>query len=282
MHEYGLPDETCNPYKAQASDVCDERAECQNCMMFDGDNLGHCWAVKNYTKYYVKEYGYVSGEAAMMSELHARGPLTCGMAATQDFCFAYQSGIWTQTPNVTDDEVDHDVEVIGWGEENGVKYWKIRNSWGTYWGENGFFRLLRGQNALRIEDRCSSAIVDVHELDERLHAKRVGSMYGPLKPGVPVGLYPANWNEEPHDWTGSPIVVEDPEHSSILPGGKIFNTRKSEVQPQNLIEAAQSVSVAAHSMSIRSVVLVAVAVIGTALIACAMHSKRQQEYLPLK
>jgi C1A family cysteine protease len=54
----------------------------------------------------------------------------------------------TPTPQ---QDVDHDVEVVGWGEEDGTKYWIVRNSWGTFWGEVGFFRLLRGANALQIE-----------------------------------------------------------------------------------------------------------------------------------
>lgn len=34
-----------------------------------------------------------------------------------------------------DTEIDHDVEVVGWGvdKESGLKYWLVRNSWGTYW-----------------------------------------------------------------------------------------------------------------------------------------------------
>jgi len=39
---------------------------------------------------------------------------------------------------------DHAISVVGYGTENGVAYWLIKNSWGTGWGDNGYIKLERG------------------------------------------------------------------------------------------------------------------------------------------
>ncbi len=49
-------------------------------------------------------------------------------------------------------KVDHAVMLVAWGQDNrGQQYWKIQNSWGQGWGEQGYFRVVRGQNFCGIE-----------------------------------------------------------------------------------------------------------------------------------
>merc|ERR1719198_1496341 len=52
----------------------------------------------------------------------------------------------------------HSILAVGWGEEPadadgipGEKYWLVRNSWGTKWGEAGYAKIRRGQNDAAIE-----------------------------------------------------------------------------------------------------------------------------------
>jgi len=45
----------------------------------------------------------------------------------------------------------HAVKMIGWGVEDGTPFWIVANSWNTDWGEDGFFRILRGSDECGIE-----------------------------------------------------------------------------------------------------------------------------------
>ena len=46
------------------------------------------------------------------------------------------------------------VRILGWGidEQSKTPYWLCSNAWGSDWGDNGYFRILRGKNECGIED----------------------------------------------------------------------------------------------------------------------------------
>ena len=60
----------------------------------------------------------------------------------------------------------HDVAISGYGEENGERYWIGRNSWGSYWGDRGWFKIQRGSNTLGIELACSWGVPEVPNLSQ--------------------------------------------------------------------------------------------------------------------
>ena len=104
-----------------------------------------------------KTYGnqtyYISGEEDIMTEIYLNGPVAAAYDYYEDFS-SYKSGIYQHVYGKK--EGGHGVKIIGWGEENGVKYWIIANSWNPRWGESGFFRMLRGTNECDIESSCSA------------------------------------------------------------------------------------------------------------------------------
>lgn len=73
-----------------------------------------------------------------------------------DTNFTCKTGNW-------DTCVDHDVVVTGWGEEHGKPYWLVRNSWGTWWGEGGWFRIVMGLNNLGIESGCNFGVPEMKD-----------------------------------------------------------------------------------------------------------------------
>jgi hypothetical protein len=79
-------------------------------------------------------------EQALM-EAVSRQPVSIAIEADQQAFQLYSGGVLTHECG---DRLDHGVLLVGYGTDNGVDYWKIKNSWGSAWGEGGFVRIQRG------------------------------------------------------------------------------------------------------------------------------------------
>ncbi|XP_055733063.1 tubulointerstitial nephritis antigen-like isoform X2 [Salvelinus fontinalis] len=106
-------------------------------------------------------YRLSSNEKEIMKEIMDNGPVQAILEVHEDF-FVYKSGIYKHTdvsftkPPLYRKHNTHSVRITGWGEERNYdgttkKYWIAANSWGKNWGENGYFRIARGENECEIE-----------------------------------------------------------------------------------------------------------------------------------
>ncbi|KAM5326794.1 tubulointerstitial nephritis antigen isoform 3-T3 [Glossophaga mutica] len=106
-------------------------------------------------------YRVSSNETEIMKEIIHNGPVQAIMQVHEDF-FHYKSGIYRHVTSTNEESEKyrklrtHAVKLTGWGTLRGAqgrkeKFWIAANSWGKSWGENGYFRILRGVNESDIE-----------------------------------------------------------------------------------------------------------------------------------
>lgn len=95
-------------------------------------------------------------EEEIKNFLQTTGPLAVALNA-EPLQF-YSGGIIDSDSSECDPQaLDHAVTMVGYGSENGQDFWIIRNSWGSGWGENGYFRMARGQGTCGINTYVVSA-----------------------------------------------------------------------------------------------------------------------------
>jgi len=119
-----------------------------------------CDANSTYTVAYTQDkhifataYTVTSDPTQIQTEIMTNGPVEAAFTVYADF-ESYKSGVYS---HVTGDELGgHAVKILGWGVDNStgtsIPYWLVANSWNEDWGEQGFFRIKRGNDECGIED----------------------------------------------------------------------------------------------------------------------------------
>lgn len=140
-----MVEESCYPYQGVDSACSKEQPGCR--------------------RYYATNYHYIGGfygacnEELMRLALVNNGPVAVGFQVYDDF-MSYKGGVYHHTGVKNSmlkfdpfELTDHAVLVVGYGvdEASGMSFWTVKNSWGTGWGEEGYFRILRGTDECSIE-----------------------------------------------------------------------------------------------------------------------------------
>lgn len=88
-------------------------------------------------------------ESALLTAVTNVGPVSASMDASLQSFQLYKSGVYKDM-NCSSTVLNHGVLVVGYGTDSatGLAYWKVKNSWGSTWGESGYFRIARNANNL--------------------------------------------------------------------------------------------------------------------------------------
>lgn len=168
MQTGGVPTEVDDPY-------CAGTGDCYPCMQgpislcgpppyYCDDEITKACSTQSLTASISSWKSISTDESVIQSELVDIGPLSVLLDATQ--LQYYKEGVWTgqASPShpalgCSKEYLDHAVLLTGYGVDGGVEYWSVKNSWGEKWGENGYFRIVKGQGTCGINTAVTSSFV---------------------------------------------------------------------------------------------------------------------------
>jgi len=140
IHQNGLCSEQDYPYRAQNGFFCQLPS-------------GTCSAVQPYTM--IGSYQNLQRNEEALGHAVDSQPVSVAIEADQSGFQLYYSGVYNDPS--CGKVLDHGVLAVGYGTDgaSGLPYWKVKNSWGTNWGEKGYIRMVRNINECGIADETS-------------------------------------------------------------------------------------------------------------------------------
>jgi C1A family cysteine protease len=125
MINNGQCSESAYPYTAK-------QGTCHSCSQPTDVEFSSC--------YDVKPNDQVALKTAVL-----KNPVVVAIEADTKYFQSYSSGILTDSIKCGTN-LDHAVEIVGYGTQNGINYWKVRNSWSSSWGEDGYVLIQRSDS----------------------------------------------------------------------------------------------------------------------------------------
>ncbi|XP_074130954.1 cathepsin W [Sminthopsis crassicaudata] len=136
LKQSGLAEEQDYPYRPQLSNGCQKKIK----------------------KAWIHDFLMLLKEENYMAQyLAENGPITVSINAV--LLQSYTKGVIKPGHNCDPEYVDHVVQLVGFGQIHNFTYWILKNSWGSHWGERGYFRLTRGNNACGITKYPLTAVL---------------------------------------------------------------------------------------------------------------------------
>lgn len=174
LYSFGTMTEECVPYKYNDGDggqidynvgISSDRKDLKHCWDIIGVDFDTCANGKDAARIYRADdiYSLEDREGDIMQEIYRWGPVAAGFKVYDSFINSYDGKTIYEGPkkdksgNVLESAVGgHAVRIVGWGEEDGVPYWWIANSWSDKWGINGYFRMKRSIPECMLEENVVS------------------------------------------------------------------------------------------------------------------------------
>lgn len=157
LFRFGAVENSCVPF-SYVQNILKKTGSLPLCTDIEGPQQDLClnnkiaqrgWPIWNY--YTVGDKNSPNLIEDLQLDIMKWGPIVMGFMVYEDFISSYDGkSVYIPKPN----QIrlgGHAVKVVGWGTEQGIKYWLCQNSWSDKWGDKGFFKIERGNRLLKME-----------------------------------------------------------------------------------------------------------------------------------